>query len=111
MASRVHSRAGSRAPSNAPPPLVVDLGADQAPSREPIVMTLPTVERPPIYIDAPAPVVAPGLSGGRGMFKRLIVACDGMLVCSSFKITYPICVGYLENIGPLGMSLWTDVST
>ncbi|KAF2747974.1 hypothetical protein M011DRAFT_401163 [Sporormia fimetaria CBS 119925] len=45
----------------------------------PIVVELPTVERPPIYIDAgpAAPVVAPGLSGGRGMFKRLIVACDG----------------------------------
>ncbi|KAF2280250.1 uncharacterized protein EI97DRAFT_357088, partial [Westerdykella ornata] len=44
----------------------------------PLVVDLPPLERPPIVIDAsPRPVVAPGLSGGRGMFKRLIVACDG----------------------------------
>lgn len=61
--------------------MIIDLPADPPSSRGPIVMELPPVERPPIVIDAspvrPGPV-APGLSGGRGMFKRIIVACDGM---------------------------------
>ena len=99
MASRAHSRAGSRAPSGRGP-LVVDLPPpDRAPSREPLVLELPPVDRPPIYIDAGPKVVAPGLSGGRGMFKRLIVACDGTLILllnsyihwrfSSFYLDYP----------------------
>ncbi|ORY14348.1 hypothetical protein BCR34DRAFT_239230 [Clohesyomyces aquaticus] len=37
----------------------------------PIVVDLPPRNPPPIVVDVP------GLSGGRGMFKRLIVACDG----------------------------------
>ena len=68
--SRGHSRAPSRAPSGVASGILSRAGP------EPLVVTLPTVDRPPIYIDAPA-VAAPGLSGGRGMFKRLIVACDG----------------------------------
>ncbi|KAF2178815.1 hypothetical protein K469DRAFT_731418 [Zopfia rhizophila CBS 207.26] len=54
----VHStaRSRSRAPSGAPTPIVVDMAGPS---------------RPPLVLDAP------GLSGGRGMFKRLIVACDG----------------------------------
>lgn len=79
--SRARSR--SRAPSTRAPltsqPIVVDVPRSGAKS--------------PLIIDVPAPaprarsrsvrsmrepmVDAPGLSGGRGMFKRLIVACDG----------------------------------
>ena len=75
----------------------------------PMVVDLPPLSpKPPIYVDIPAnprarsrsrarsrarsrsrprrtPIVgAPGLSGGRGMFKRLIVACDGMYYLFSF---------------------------
>ncbi|KAF2464750.1 uncharacterized protein BDR25DRAFT_95065 [Lindgomyces ingoldianus] len=59
-APRSPARSRSRAPSMANPR-----------ASAPIVVDLPPQNRPPIVIDAP------GLSGGRGMFKRLIVACDG----------------------------------
>ncbi|KAF2687322.1 hypothetical protein K458DRAFT_386150 [Lentithecium fluviatile CBS 122367] len=73
--STAHSRARSqsRAPSNArvSAPIVVS----SAP-KPPIEVVLPAAPRsrsrgPPVFVEAP------GLSGGRGMFKRLIVACDG----------------------------------
>jgi uncharacterized protein (DUF2235 family) len=67
--SRARSR--SRAPSNVrgSAPIVV-----KAPPKPPIEVVLPA-PRP----RSRGPLVAepPGLSGGRGMFKRLIVACDG----------------------------------
>lgn len=68
--SRARSR--SRAPSNArgSAPIVVPI-----PPKPPLEIVLPAEPRPrsrgPVFVDAP------GLSGGRGMFKRLIVACDG----------------------------------
>ncbi|KAF2445269.1 hypothetical protein P171DRAFT_473106 [Karstenula rhodostoma CBS 690.94] len=68
--SRARSR--SRAPSNArgSAPIVVSV-----PPKPPLEIVLPASPRPrsrgPVFVDAP------GLSGGRGMFKRLIVACDG----------------------------------
>ena len=80
--SRVPSHGAARPPPHASAPLIVDLP--------------PLSPKPPIYVDLPARrrsesrprssngsggrgggVVGPGLSGGRGMFKRLIVACDG----------------------------------
>ncbi|KAJ4305507.1 hypothetical protein N0V90_001038 [Kalmusia sp. IMI 367209] len=72
--SIAHSRARSRsrAPSNArgSAPIVVPV-----PPKPPLEIVLPASPRPrsrgPVFVDAP------GLSGGRGMFKRLIVACDG----------------------------------
>jgi hypothetical protein len=63
---------------------------------EPLVVQLP--ERPPIVIDLPPErpksrgvMAAPGLSGGRGMFKRLIVACDGMLVLCCLEGVDQLC--------------------
>ncbi|KAF2731749.1 hypothetical protein EJ04DRAFT_536408 [Polyplosphaeria fusca] len=70
--SPAHSRAASRAPSRAPQPIVVEL--PPAPARTPIYVDLPAGPSRPLSRPG---VVAPGLSGGRGMFKRLIVACDG----------------------------------
>ncbi|KAL6706548.1 hypothetical protein ACN47E_005304 [Coniothyrium glycines] len=75
------ARSMSRAPSTRAPL-----------SPAPIVVDVPRSGRKtPLIIDVPAPprarsksvgrngvrMDAPGLSGGRGMFKRLIVACDG----------------------------------
>ncbi|KAH6616619.1 hypothetical protein C7974DRAFT_48325 [Boeremia exigua] len=80
--SVAHSRARSRsrAPSmRAPPPgpIVVD-GPPRSP-RTPIVVDIPfrPVSRAR-SVGRNGPLMStPGLSGGRGMFKRLIVACDG----------------------------------
>ncbi|KAF1959727.1 hypothetical protein CC80DRAFT_405721, partial [Byssothecium circinans] len=68
--SRARSR--SRAPSNArgSAPIVVSMAP-----KPPIEVVLPPAPRP--RSRGPLVVEAPGLSGGRGMFKRLIVACDG----------------------------------
>ncbi|PSN72072.1 hypothetical protein BS50DRAFT_597501 [Corynespora cassiicola Philippines] len=74
--SRARSR--SRAPSRATGPIVVDL--PPASPRPPIIVDVPpsTVSRAVSRARAPPGMMdAPGLSGGRGMFKRLIVACDG----------------------------------
>jgi hypothetical protein len=69
----------SQVTSAGPAPLVVDLPPPSpVQNQDPLVVELPPVDRPPIVIDAGPNIVAPGLSGGRGMFKRLIVACDGM---------------------------------
>ncbi|KAL5403666.1 hypothetical protein PMIN03_009701 [Paraphaeosphaeria minitans] len=72
--SQAHSRARSRSrvPSNArgPAPIVVPV-----PPKPPLEIVLPASPRP--RSRGTALVDAPGLSGGRGMFKRLIVACDG----------------------------------
>lgn len=71
----------------------------------PMVVDLPPLSpRPPIYVDIPVNsrarsrsrprsrpnLGAPGLSGGRGMFKRLIVACDGMYYVFSFMVLFPL---------------------
>jgi len=62
----------SRAPSNArgSAPIVVPV-----PPKPPLEIVIPASPRPrsrgPVFVEAP------GLSGGRGMFKRLVVACDG----------------------------------
>ncbi|KAF2712508.1 hypothetical protein K504DRAFT_371987 [Pleomassaria siparia CBS 279.74] len=88
--SRAASRATSRPPSHSRAPSRAPMGADR--DRGPLIVELPPLTpRPPIYVDIPAEkgararsqsrnralVEAPGLSRGRGMFKRLIVACDG----------------------------------
>ncbi|KAF2871862.1 hypothetical protein BDV95DRAFT_628361 [Massariosphaeria phaeospora] len=80
MSIAYSTRSGSRAPA----PMFVDLPASTP--KPPLIVELPP--RPPIVIDAPPlrarsrsrgalGLEAPGLSGGRGMFKRLVVACDG----------------------------------
>ncbi|KAF2007022.1 hypothetical protein P154DRAFT_180955 [Amniculicola lignicola CBS 123094] len=90
-----HSRTASRAPSRAPAPLIIDLPAREP--RDPIYVDVPRSRpvsrgpplsrpasrgppphgRPPSRGAGPLVTAPPGLSGGRGMFKRLIVACDG----------------------------------
>jgi hypothetical protein len=77
--SRARSR--SRAPSTraplSPQPIVVDLPRSGA--KSPLIIDVPAPSRPRSRsVGRNGPLVdAPGLSGGRGMFKRLIVACDG----------------------------------
>lgn len=68
--SRARSR--SRAPSNVrgSAPIVIPV-----PPKPPLEIVLPASPRP--RSRGPVMMEAPGLSGGRGMFKRLIVACDG----------------------------------
>ncbi|EMD89281.1 hypothetical protein COCC4DRAFT_195952 [Bipolaris maydis ATCC 48331] len=77
--SRARSR--SRAPSTRAPlnssPIVVDIPRSGA--KSPLIVDVPATPRARSRSRGrvePA-VDAPGLSGGRGMFKRLIVACDG----------------------------------
>lgn len=69
------ARSHSRAPSNArgSAPIVIDLPPPTP--KPPIEVVLPAAPRP--RSRGPLAVEPPGLSGGRGMFKRLIVACDG----------------------------------
>ncbi|KAF1836948.1 hypothetical protein BDW02DRAFT_577534 [Decorospora gaudefroyi] len=77
--SRARSR--SRAPSTraplSPAPIVVDLPRSGA--KSPLIIDVEAPPRPRSRSVGRngALVDAPGLSGGRGMFKRLIVACDG----------------------------------
>lgn len=86
MMDRGESTIRSHVPSTVmAPPTIVHGSEPLVNGVEPIIMELPPVDRPPIYIDVPAGPVAPGLSGGRGMFKRLIVACDGMFVSLSLS--------------------------
>jgi len=81
-------------------------GNGNAYANGPMIVDLPPLSpRPPIYVDIPAnsrarsrsrprsrsrarTLGAPGLSGGRGMFKRLIVACDGMYYLFSFMLFF-----------------------
>ncbi|KAL5117538.1 hypothetical protein ACEQ8H_004568 [Pleosporales sp. CAS-2024a] len=81
--SRARSR--SRPPSMrapiSPAPIVVD--APPRSAKSPLIIDVP-VSRPKsrarsrsLGRTGPLAMEAPGLSGGRGMFKRLIVACDG----------------------------------
>jgi hypothetical protein len=81
-------------------------GNGDAYANGPMIVDLPPLSpRPPIYVDIPASsrarsrsrprsrsrartLGAPGLSGGRGMFKRLIVACDGKLYLFSFMLFF-----------------------
>ncbi|KAF2021550.1 hypothetical protein BU24DRAFT_22468 [Aaosphaeria arxii CBS 175.79] len=69
--SRAPSRPASRALTQTPAPIVVEM-----PERPPIVIDESVLTGRPKSRGPPG-VSAPGLSGGRGMFKRLIVACDG----------------------------------
>lgn len=75
------ARSMSRAPSTraplAPAPVVVDISRGK---KEPLIIDVPAPPRArskSVGNRNALPVDAPGLSGGRGMFKRLIVACDG----------------------------------
>ncbi|KAH9877401.1 hypothetical protein IAQ61_002767 [Plenodomus lingam] len=75
--SRARSR--SRAPSTraplSPAPVVVDISRGGA--KTPLIIDVPARPRSR-SVGRNGPLMdTPGLSGGRGMFKRLIVACDG----------------------------------
>jgi len=76
--SRARSR--SRAPSIMaqmnPQPIVID--APPRSAKSPIIIDVPVRPRSrSVGRNGPLAMEPPGLSGGRGMFKRLIVACDG----------------------------------
>lgn len=74
--SRARSR--SRAPSTMAPqgPVVVDVPRKR--TKSPLIVDIPARPRSrSVGRNGPLAMEPPGLSGGRGMFKRLIVACDG----------------------------------
>ncbi|KAF2828619.1 hypothetical protein CC86DRAFT_392856 [Ophiobolus disseminans] len=76
--SRARSR--SRAPSTMaqmnPQPIVIEAPSRRA--KSPLIIDVPVRARSrSVGRNGPLSMEAPGLSGGRGMFKRLIVACDG----------------------------------
>ncbi|CAI6340396.1 unnamed protein product [Periconia digitata] len=72
--SRARSR--SRAPSNARGSTPLVISSTPKPPIE-VVLPPPPGSRARSRSRGPPIIEAPGLSGGRGMFKRLIVACDG----------------------------------
>jgi uncharacterized protein (DUF2235 family) len=76
MRPRSHSRAPSiRAPLTSNP---VVIEAPPRSPRAPLIVDIPPRPRSSRSIGGRTPLMdTPGLSGGRGMFKRLIVACDG----------------------------------